>query len=366
MEKMKIAVCSPDITNLGGVSRCVVVLINALNKKGIIPDYYGLHSDKHKIKSLFNRDIKYNFKRLLWPKKAYLYSAWMKNIQLMFKEYDYVFDFTNTLPLSSNKGKYLSYILYPEFLTSRGKYNKGLWRIYYLPHQILASLRKNTYKNKEIEMVCVSKVVSDLIYDIFGKRYLTLYPPANIDDLKNKIIKKKGVISVGGFSHEKNQLEQIEIAKNFQDTTFTLCGNSKRNPLYFSQVVEKGLELENVRVYPDLHFSMLKEELIHSEVFLNSGRGDPFCMALVEGIAAGCTPLIHDSGGVVEVVPFDELRYKNKDDAVKKLKKILKMNKKEKQRLRRKLINHIKQFREEQFIKRLFDISKINTKHLNT
>lgn len=363
---MKIAVCSPDITNIGGVSRCVVVLIEALNKKGIVPDYYGLHSDKQKIKDLFNRNIKYNFKRIFWPRKAYLYSAWMKNIQLAFKEYDYVFDFTNTLPFSSNKGNYLSYILYPEFLTSRGKYNKGLWRFYYLPHQILALLRKNMLRSPRVKIVCVSKKVSDLIFNLFGKRYGVLYPPANIDDLKNKITKKEGVISVGGITHEKNQLEQIEIAKSFKNIPFTICGNSKRNPSYFSEVVEKGLEVENVRIYPDLSFDMLKQELIHSEVFLNSGREDPFCMALVEGIAAGSIPLIHDSGGVVEIVPFDELRYKNKEDAIKKLRKIFSMDKKEKEKLKKKLINHTKQFGEEQFIERLFDLSKINTEHLNT
>ena len=363
---MKIAVCSPDITNLGGVSRCVVVLIEALNKEGIIPDYYGLHSNKQTIKDLFNRGIKYNFKKLLWPRKAYLYSAWMKNMQLIFKEYNYVFDFTNTLPFSSNKGKYLSYVLYPEFLTSRGKYNKGLWRFYYFPHKILASLRKNMLRSPSVKIVCVSKNVSDLIYDIFGKRYSVLYPPANIREFQNKINKKSGVVSVGGFSHEKNQLEQIEISKSFDNIEFTICGNSKRNPSYFSEVVEKGLELEDVRIYPDLSFEKLKQELIRAEVFINSGREDPFCMAVIEGIAAGCIPLIHDSGGVVEIVPFKELRYKNKDDAVKKLKNILKMNKKEKDKLRKKLMNHIKQFGEERFIKKLFDISKINTKHLNT
>ena len=91
MEKVSIAVVSQNIANLGGISRCVIVLIEHLNKKGIIPDYYGVYSDKDKVYNLFNRKIDYNFKRIFWPKKAILYSSWMKNLQLGFKDYDYIF-----------------------------------------------------------------------------------------------------------------------------------------------------------------------------------------------------------------------------------------------------------------------------------
>ena len=81
----RVAVISPNITNLGGISRCVIVLIEALNKKKIIPDYYGINSDKEEVYHFFNRKIEYNFKRIRWIKKMVLYSSWMKNFQLLFK-----------------------------------------------------------------------------------------------------------------------------------------------------------------------------------------------------------------------------------------------------------------------------------------
>ncbi|KKM96797.1 hypothetical protein LCGC14_1174520 [marine sediment metagenome] len=357
---MKIAVVSPNITDLGGISRCVVVLIEALNKRGITPDYYGIHSNKKKIKDLFNKDIKYNFKRIYWPRRAILYSSWMKNLQLILKKYDYIFDFTNTLPLNKNKGKYFSYIFYPEFLTSRGKYNKGLWRLYYLPQQIIAILRRNLFRKQEIDMVCVSKEISDLIHNILGVRLPVLYPPANIDNFKNNTKKKSGVISVGGFSHEKNQLEQVEIAKSFPRIEFNICGNAKRNPRYFDKLKKVAEGIKNVKIYPNLSFDELKEKIIHSEVFLNSGRKDPFSISTVEGIAAGNIPLIHNSGGVVEIVSFKELRYENKEDAIKKLRKILSFSYKKKKELRKKLKKHIKQFDEETFQKNILKIMEKN------
>lgn len=354
-DKLRIAVVSPNITNLGGVSRCAVVLIGSLNKKGIVPDYFGVYSNKDKIRKLFNRNINYNFKKVYWFKKAILYSAWIKNIQLLFKKYDYIFDFTNTLPLNKNRGNYFSYILYPEFLTSRGKYNKGIWKFYYLPHRLVAYCQRHQFKNPKIDMACVSRKTSGIIKKTFGTNLPTLYPPTNLSDFKNKIRKKKGVISVGGLTHEKNQLEQMSIARKFPKVKFSICGNSKRNPIYFRELKNQIDFFGNVKFYPDLPFNKLKDKLIHSEVFLNSGREDPFCMALIEGISAGCIPLIHNSGGIVEVVPFKELRYNNKKEAIIKLKRILNLSKKEKDKLRKKLQKYIKQFGEKQFTDKLFN-----------
>ena len=116
MYTMRICVVSPNIANLGGISRCAVVLIEALNKRGITPDYFGVYSNLETVKKLFNRDIKYNFKKIYWPNKAILYSAWMKNIQLLTKDYDYIFDFTNTLPINKNKGIITFFIISPRWL----------------------------------------------------------------------------------------------------------------------------------------------------------------------------------------------------------------------------------------------------------
>ena len=42
-------------------------------------------------------------------------------------------------------------------------------------------------------------------------------------------------------------------------------------------------------------------------------REEPFGITTVQGIGAGCIPIVHNSGGQKEVVPFEELRYENED-----------------------------------------------------
>ena len=43
----------------------------------------------------------------------------------------------------------------------------------------------------------------------------------------------------------------------------------------------------------------------------------------MEAIAAGCIPIVHDSGGQQEIVKFSELRYNNGEEAVQKIDQLL-------------------------------------------
>ena len=46
-------------------------------------------------------------------------------------------------------------------------------------------------------------------------------------------------------------------------------------------------------------------------------------MSTVEGIAAGCIPIVHDSGGQREVVPNDELRFRDERGAEERIRAAL-------------------------------------------
>jgi glycosyltransferase involved in cell wall biosynthesis len=289
----------------------------------------------------------------------------MKNFMLLGKEYDYIYDFSNTLPINENYGKYMFYCCYPEHkLGDRGKYSKGLWQLYSAPHRFIAWFRKKNFKNSSIDIMCVSQDTANVLEKEFGKKFAVLYPPANIEDMRNKEKGKRGVISLGGLTHEKNQLEQIEISKSFPYTIFQICGNSKRNATYYEGLKKvignpDDTSVPNVALIPDPNFEDLKRRLQQSEIFLNSGRNDPFCMALIEGISAGCIPLIHDSGGITEIVQWKSLRYKDLDDAKKKLKWILLRTEKQKAEIRKKVQKDIRKFGEKQFISKLFKLANI-------
>jgi hypothetical protein len=68
-------------------------------------------------------------------------------------------------------------------------------------------------------------------------------------------------------------------------------------------------------------------------------------MTTVEAIAHGALPLVHNSGGQREIVPFADLRFEDQE-MFEQFDRILSMPNAEQNQLRLKLTRHIQQFRE--------------------
>ena len=329
---MKIAVVTPTLKSYGGVAQCAKACIKALEDNGIKPEI-----------------ITFPIKRFA------LYNGFFKNIRMLFKQdYDYVFDFTNAL--TYNKQNYFNYVHFPEYIIEeRGKYNKGLWKLYYLPMRLLNPKSRKVIKNSDIDFACNSKFTARRIFETTGQKILVVYPPCDIDTFKNNKEKERSIITVGGFTGEKNQLLQVEIAKHFPDIKTNICGSATRNPKYLKKVNEAIEDKrKHIELHPDIPFDMLKDKLSRSLIFLHTSAKEPFGISTVEAISSGCIPLVHNSGGQIEVVPFRELRFDNKEDAIRKLKKILSLSEYEKKELRKKLQKHIEQFGKKQFVDTLF------------
>lgn len=338
---MKIAVITPTLNSFGGTTQCAVSCIEALEEKGIVPTIYT------------------------FPLKRFvLYSGVFKNIKMLFNQnYDYVFDFTNAL--SYNKRNYFNYIHFPEYIVEeRGKYNKGIWWFYYLPKRLLNPRSRKVIENSKIDFACNSKYTAKRIYETTGRKIRVIYPPCDINKFKNNNKKIKQIISVGGFTGEKNQLMQVEVACSFPEINFKICGSATRNPLYFSKVQGRSKYLRNVFLYPNLPFNRLKDNLTRSLIFLHTSEGEPFGISTVEAISAGCIPVVHNSGGQKEVVPFTELRFNNQKEAIEKIKNVLNMKPKELNSYRTKLQEHIKQFDAKIFKKKLLAFMKHNKQNI--
>jgi len=332
---MKVAVVTTTLNSFGGTTQCAINCIEALKENGIIPT---IHT---------------------FPLKRFaLYNGILKNIKMLFKkDYSYIFDFTNAL--SYNKRNYFNYIHFPEYiLEERGKYNKGIWWFYHLPKRLLNPKSRRVIKNSKIDFACNSKYTAKRIYETVGRRIKIIYPPCDIDKFRNNNKKIRQIISVGGFTGEKKQLMQIEIARSFPEINFEICGSTKRNPTYSSKVKSKSRGFGNVFLYPNIPFNILRDKLTHSLIFLHTSEREPFGISTVEAISAGCIPLVHNSGGQKEVVPFRELRFDNQYEAIRKIENILKMKPKELNSYRTKLQEHIKQFDTKIFKKELISFLK--------
>jgi len=374
---MKIAVIMEYFKVHGGAEMCAYSLIEALNKKGIIPDVYGKvnfineeKTMKKEIKEIFNKNLLFNFHISIGDRinnsliKAYIYDYLFAFkfflLSLFGKKYDFIYDFTaHKIPFYTNNGNYLSY---PHFLFENTFKIKKSSILKYLIKNILFMIlikkQKYNFYNNKVKVILNSKYTADCVKKYFKKSVDFIYPPVNIKRFKNNNeIKKDQVISLGRFTEYKRQMEQIEIARHFPEVKFYLCG-SITNQYYFEKLKKEATKTKNVIICPAIRQDLLTKLMSESLIFLHSMHGEHFGIAIAEAIAAGCIPVVHDSGGPREIVPFEELRYKTKEEAINIIEKLLRKTELCKN-YRKKLQSHIEQFDEKVFQKKMLEIANL-------
>ena len=154
-----------------------------------------------------------------------------------------------------------------------------------------------------------------------------IYPPISTDWWKNrKEDKEKILTTIGRFSDDKRQLEQIQIAENLEGIHFNIIGfiGNKSSYAYFKKCENyvKTTGITNVSLYPNLSSLETKRKIHKSQFFMHNMRNEPIGISTTEAIAAGCIPIVHNSGGQKEIVSFDSLRFNDKFYAIQNLKNL--------------------------------------------
>ncbi|MCB0731067.1 MAG: glycosyltransferase, partial [Ignavibacteriae bacterium] len=169
------------------------------------------------------------------------------------------------------------------------------------------------------------------------------------------------VSTLGRITPSKKQLEQLEIAKKLHELEFHIMGFADTSGQYFKDLesyIEKN-KLTNVKLHPNMDYSKVIEILGKSKFFLHTIWNEPFGITTVQGIAAGCIPIVPNSGGQIEVVPSEELRFNSYDEAAEILRKQMQLN--DDSQIE-KLQKHILQFDTMNFRKNFKQVIELYTK----
>lgn len=177
-----------------------------------------------------------------------------------------------------------------------------------------------------------------------------LYPPCNISKECQRQVRNLDFVSLGSFFSDKRQLEQLELARNLPEYNFTLLGTIK-SKTYFLKINHfiKQNKLGNVTLIPNASRKQVIKALSRSKIFLHNKRNEHFGISVVEAIDSGCIPIVHDSGGPREIVPFKELRFQNTNEAIEKSLNILSMGEEKTNRIVTELKGHIVQYSKDSF-----------------
>ena len=186
-----------------------------------------------------------------------------------------------------------------------------------------------------------------------------LYPPVFVpaSEVKKYSLpvedREMGFVAVGRIEPTKRYLEIIEIIKKVRESGINVhlhIVGKPGNERYFKEVValSEG-NTDWLFVETDLNREQLTQLLGSHRYGIHGKVNEHFGIAIAEMIKLGVLPFIHNSGGQVEIVEIDELRYNDVDDAVKKIIHVLKNPELEKD-LRVKMSQRAETFSEVNFV----------------
>jgi len=372
-KKTQIAILQNRV-NVGGRSKVVAEIIQTLDKKNLCPDVLSFSTDAEIDNFASNYNLQGYFKHIrILPigwNKGTTYQMPILNLSARnkLKQYDFVINSNNVPYLLPEGPKYLHYMHFPP--EAAFEYNERLksslkMKAYTSPLKFLYSVL--SLNEKKSIFLANSEFTKKRIlefYDFEDKEVSVVYPPCldNIDVSDNYSSSSK-VVSLGSFTPNKRQLDQIEIAKQLPNLEFSIIGMNK-NTDYFdkcqSVVDEEGLE--NVNLFPDLEWSLVKKKLDQAEFFLHTMHNEPFGIATVEAIFKGCLPIVHNSGGQKEIVHQKRLRFNSVKEAVTTLQTVKNMDYSDKRNSLKQLQESLDQYTKTKFQEKISrQISKITT-----
>jgi len=183
------------------------------------------------------------------------------------------------------------------------KYRRSYWRLYFEPFRFLETQRVKMIFKKSL-LLTNSRFTKNIIKKYIGIDAIVVYPPVEVDDylrLSRSFDREDAVIIISRFSPEKNLHLVPYIAKELPRVKFYVVGSvgGVGSKEYYQKIVQllRELDVSNVRLFANLPHEEKLRLIGRCKVLLHLMPFEHFGIAIVEGLASGCVPVVHKSGG---------------------------------------------------------------------
>lgn len=300
---MKVSLIHPSLNNIGGSEQVCISLITALKEIGCTITLGTFEKTNWaKMKAYYGNLIIPDFEVI--SKRGFIPNAYgeMLNfyaLSLKMPRDSEICIVSCTSPWFYPPGgrKLVVYILPPL------NYERGLRRIYLEPYLLIQRVFLSRVKNKIL--LTNSSFSSKIITDAYSINPDILYPPVKTASFYSKK-KDELIVSVGRFDPTKRHEILIEALRKTKTKTNCIimggiAGDSVNQSLsyiaFLKNLISKYNLNERIKLLVNCPHDLLLENLAKAKVYVHCYENEPFGISIVESMAAGCVPIVHQSGG---------------------------------------------------------------------
>ena len=329
---MRIGIFHPRLNTCGGGEWVAINVINSLRQNGhkviVLTDEL---IDQNKFIRTFGQELQTDGE-IVFPfhffNRGAPYNVYTDMISCLIlrSKCAFVIDTYTRLVLPGVDVVYMHYPLFHNLGLPPKTFAKLRQSIFLLPYRAY----ENKIRKEQKQVVFAnSEFTSRAIERDLGLNSHLLYPPLSLFFLQNenKIFRFKRrdqVVTVSRFAPEKNLKIIPHIAKKLEKVRFIVVGNLNYESTYsaLSESIKKLGVQKRVFLMANVPKTKLRKILLESKIYLHCAENEHFGISVIEAMASGCLPIVHDSGGPREFVP-ETLRYTSIDQATKRIENAL-------------------------------------------
>ena len=312
---MKVLLIHPRLSVKGGGERVAIHSILAATKSGhevtllseefdeaSFADFYGCPGLFDKVDRFYYPA----FKPVLGP-RFLLYQRliyhWLRIRKAVSRDsFDIVLSTQDIGYVPSTHAPVIQYCYFPEYFSHLQTGSSPVWRLYYRP--------ASAYYRNRVRRVEILLSVSDFTRGFVAKKWerdsKTVYPPCPVEDYSeftNVKSRENLVVTIGRIVPEKRFHLFIELARIVPKTRFVAIGSlSDETSAYYDQLKKSAPENVSFILSP---LRKVRDILGRAMAYVHCAENEHFGITIVEAMAAGCVPIVHDSGGPREIVTSD-------------------------------------------------------------
>jgi glycosyltransferase involved in cell wall biosynthesis len=356
------------LTEPGGVQSVALSMIKGLNARGVVPDV--LWDVKPSASLLAGAGVRAGFRPVWFPFSTFLidkmplslrYLAFLANSvngNRFRGEFDFVYT-VNQIFVFPADFPHLYYLSGPPLLPQLDHPPPGLKGVplagFKWMYRTFCRKRRPIYDYQPgSTFVINSHYTARLFKEAHGIDLPVVHPPINIADRSYEpgdLSRRDSLVFFSRIVYYKRPEMVMDLARRHRNFRCVIMGGVQphRRPYYEELRLQSEKEGLGIVFIDNPSDRQVRAELARARFYVFPALNEHFGMTTPEAIASGAIPFVHNSGGQVEIVVDDRLRFEDAE-FMTKFAALANTPDEELERVRTRLVKHVRQYSEDAFI----------------